>query len=97
MPLDDLTRLAVAEQRCCSFFSFAVTVDNRGLAPEVRAPADAENLIGALFGAASARAADVPQRERYTTDRWRMSSTITVWAGSSISYSTRHSRPIRAL
>ncbi len=53
VPLDDLTRLAVAEQGCCSFFSFAITVDDRGVALEVRAPVDAWELVGALFGVAS--------------------------------------------
>lgn len=51
-PLDELTRLAVAEQGCCSFFSFAITVDGRGTALEVRAPADATDLVVALFGKA---------------------------------------------
>lgn len=51
--LDEVTRLAVAEHGCCAFFSFAVTVDGRGLALEVRAPADAEDLVTAVFGAAS--------------------------------------------
>ncbi|MGI8937591.1 MAG: MerR family transcriptional regulator [Iamia sp.] len=52
-PLDELTRLAVAEQGCCAFFSFTITVDGRGLALEVRAPADADDLVAALFGTAS--------------------------------------------
>ncbi len=38
---------------CCAFFSFAITVDGRGLALEIRAPADAEDLVVALFGTAS--------------------------------------------
>jgi hypothetical protein len=46
----ELTRLAVAEHRCCEFFSFAITVDSRGIALEVRAPADALELVHALFG-----------------------------------------------
>ena len=52
VPLDELTRLAVAEQGCCSFLSFALTVDGRGIALEVRAPADAADLVAALFGPA---------------------------------------------
>ncbi len=52
-PLDELTRLAVAEQGCCAFFSFAITVDGRGLALEIRAPAHAEDVVVATFGTAS--------------------------------------------
>lgn len=52
-PLDELARLARAEQGCCSFFAFAITVDERGLALEVRAPADAAELVTAVFGAAA--------------------------------------------
>jgi MerR family transcriptional regulator, copper efflux regulator len=54
-PLDDLLRLVTAEQECCAFFSFAVTVDTRGLGLEVRAPAGAEAqaMVDALFGAAA--------------------------------------------
>jgi hypothetical protein len=40
-----------AEQSCCSFFSFALTVDDRGVALEVRAPQDAAELVTAVFGA----------------------------------------------
>jgi hypothetical protein len=49
-PLDDLTRLVAAEQRCCAFFSFAITIDPRGIALEVRAPDGATDIIGSLFG-----------------------------------------------
>jgi hypothetical protein len=48
----ELTRLAAAEQRCCPFFSFAITVDARGIALEVRAPDDATSVVEALFGTA---------------------------------------------
>jgi len=37
-PLDELMRLAAAEQDCCQFFTFAITVDSRGVAVEERAP-----------------------------------------------------------
>ena len=47
----ELARLATAEQACCRFFSFAVVVDDRGLALEVRAPADAADVVAAVFGA----------------------------------------------
>lgn len=53
VPLEELTRLAAAEQGCCSFFSFAITVDGRGLALEVRAPDSAHDLVTALFGTAA--------------------------------------------
>ena len=45
-PLDDLAALMAAEQSCCSFFAFALTVDSRGVALEVRAPAEALALFG---------------------------------------------------
>ena len=46
----ELARLVAAEQHCCTFFSFAVTVDHRGTALEVRAPADAAAIVTELFG-----------------------------------------------
>ncbi|HMJ76818.1 MAG TPA: MerR family transcriptional regulator [Iamia sp.] len=52
-PVAEVARLVTAEQDCCAFFSFAVTVDVRGLALEVRAPDDAASLVDALFGAAA--------------------------------------------
>jgi MerR family transcriptional regulator, copper efflux regulator len=52
-PLGELVRLAVAEQGCCSFFRFAITVDHRGIALEVRAPEGASEVVTAMFGAAS--------------------------------------------
>jgi DNA-binding transcriptional MerR regulator len=45
-----LARLVVAEQACCTFFRFAITVDGRGVALEVHAPADALDLVAGLFG-----------------------------------------------
>ena len=50
----EVARLAAAEQGCCAFFRFALTVDARGTALEVRAPAEATDVVGALFGAAPA-------------------------------------------
>ena len=47
----ELAQLAAAEQECCRFFDFSVTIDRRGLALEVRAPHDAGPLVDALFGA----------------------------------------------
>jgi DNA-binding transcriptional MerR regulator len=52
-PLDRIARLAAAEQDCCRFFRFALTVDQRGVGLEVRAPADAQELVTAVFGAAA--------------------------------------------
>jgi MerR family transcriptional regulator, copper efflux regulator len=46
----ELARLAAAEQDCCRFFAFAVTVDARGVGLEVRAPGEAADLVHAVFG-----------------------------------------------
>jgi DNA-binding transcriptional MerR regulator len=48
--LRDLARLVAAEQSCCAFFSFAITVDRRGVALEVRASAEASDIVKAVFG-----------------------------------------------
>lgn len=53
VPLDELVRLAAAEQGCCAFFAFAITIDDRGIALEVRAPHDAADLVTAVFGTAA--------------------------------------------
>lgn len=45
-----LAGLVAAEQRCCSFFRFAITVDERGVGLEVGAPADAASITAGLFG-----------------------------------------------
>jgi MerR family copper efflux transcriptional regulator len=52
-PLGELMRLTAAEQDCCQFFDFAITVDHRGIALEVRAPADALPIVHSLFGVAA--------------------------------------------
>jgi MerR family copper efflux transcriptional regulator len=51
-PLQELADLAAAEHGCCRFFAFAITVDERGLGLEVTAPAEARDLVAAMFGAA---------------------------------------------
>ena len=51
MPLTDLAELVAAEQRCCSFFDFSITIDRRGVALEARAPADALPIVLTLLGA----------------------------------------------
>lgn len=51
-PAEALAALAAAEQACCAFLSFAVTLDARGLGLGVRAPDDAQPVLAARFGAA---------------------------------------------
>ena len=46
----ELGRLAVAELQCCAFFSFTIAIDARDVALEVRAPADAADVVNSLFG-----------------------------------------------
>jgi len=50
-PVDEVARLATAEQACCAFMAFALTVDGRGVGLEVRASDDALPIVLALFGA----------------------------------------------
>lgn len=45
-----LARVVRAEQECCAFFSFAITIDQRGPALEVSAPGEAGEIVRALFG-----------------------------------------------
>jgi DNA-binding transcriptional MerR regulator len=52
MAVDDLARLVAAEQQCCAFFSFTITVDADGVALEVQAPDGATDMVTALFGTA---------------------------------------------
>jgi MerR family copper efflux transcriptional regulator len=49
-PVQELMRLVAAEQDCCQFLRFAITVDARGVGLEVRGPADAQVIIESLFG-----------------------------------------------
>lgn len=48
--LGTLAALVAAEQQCCAFFSFAITVDRRGVGLEVSAPDGAQALVAELFG-----------------------------------------------
>jgi DNA-binding transcriptional MerR regulator len=48
--LPALAALVEAEQTCCPFFSFAITVDQRGFALEVIAPTDGQDLLATVFG-----------------------------------------------
>jgi MerR family transcriptional regulator, copper efflux regulator len=50
---DELIRLVTAEQDCCQFFQFAITVDTRGLALEVRASESARPIVESMFGVAA--------------------------------------------
>jgi DNA-binding transcriptional MerR regulator len=53
VPTEELMRLVAAEQRCCQFLRFAITVDGRGVALEIRAPRDAREIVDSMFGAAA--------------------------------------------
>lgn len=46
----EITALVASEHRCCSFFGFALTVDHRGAALEVSAPAGQHDTLSRLFG-----------------------------------------------
>ena len=46
----ELVRLVQAEQQCCAFFAFVITIDERGTALEVGAPAAAHDIVAAMFG-----------------------------------------------
>jgi MerR family copper efflux transcriptional regulator len=48
--LDELARLVAAEQRCCAFFAFTITLDAGGIALEVRTPDGAIDIADSLFG-----------------------------------------------
>jgi MerR family copper efflux transcriptional regulator len=49
--LPGLAELVAAEQDCCAFFSFTITVDHVGVTLEVRAPDGAAPIVDELFGA----------------------------------------------
>jgi DNA-binding transcriptional MerR regulator len=49
-PFGELMRLSAAEQDCCQFFAFAITVDTRGIALEVTASAEARPIVHSMFG-----------------------------------------------
>ena len=51
--LGDLGRLIGAEQHCCAFLQFTLTVDAAGIVLDVRAPALAADIISDLFGTAA--------------------------------------------
>ncbi|MDQ3470579.1 MAG: hypothetical protein M3487_12550 [Actinomycetota bacterium] len=47
-----LGRVVAAEQHCCAFFAFTITIDARGIALEVGAPEGAKAVVAELFGPA---------------------------------------------
>jgi MerR family transcriptional regulator, copper efflux regulator len=51
--LSELATLLAAEQQCCAFWVFAITIDERGVAMEVRGPEGTAAMIDALFGVAA--------------------------------------------
>ncbi|CAN5574281.1 MerR family transcriptional regulator [soil metagenome] len=46
----EIARLATAEQDCCRFFSFGITINQHGVALNVTAPDDALDVVHAAFG-----------------------------------------------
>ena len=48
--LSELANLVAAEQQCCAFFAFVLTVDERGIALEIDAPDEATEIVSAMFG-----------------------------------------------
>lgn len=52
-PLGELAALVAAEQDCCSFFSFSLTVDPAGITFEVTAPPEGAATLAKVFGASS--------------------------------------------
>jgi MerR family copper efflux transcriptional regulator len=51
--LSELACLVAAEQQCCSFLAFVLTVDERGIGLEIDAPDQAAEIVSAMFGTAS--------------------------------------------
>lgn len=49
--VEELARLVAAEQACCAFFAFTISVDGTGVSLEVRAPEHAATIVEDLFGA----------------------------------------------
>lgn len=49
--IGEVARLAAAEQDCCRFFTFRITIDRTGVALEVTAPDEALDVVLAAFGA----------------------------------------------
>ena len=48
--VEEIGGLAAAEQECCQFLSFAITIDGRCVGLEITGPADAAGIVDELFG-----------------------------------------------
>jgi DNA-binding transcriptional MerR regulator len=48
--ISEVAELAKAEQECCPFFAFAITIDGRGAGLEVHTPTEVLSVVHALFG-----------------------------------------------
>jgi hypothetical protein len=48
----ELARLMAAEYSCCSFASYHLTIDARGVRMEIRTPPEARDALSAVFGTA---------------------------------------------
>jgi hypothetical protein len=49
----ELARLLAAEYACCSFASYRLTIDARGVRIEIRTPPEARDALAAVFGPAA--------------------------------------------
>ncbi|WP_255354803.1 MerR family DNA-binding protein [Cellulomonas sp. Leaf334] len=49
----EVARLAAAEQDCCTFFTFTLTMTTGQVRLEVQAPQDAADVVAAMFGTAA--------------------------------------------
>jgi hypothetical protein len=54
LPVEDPARVTAAEQQCCAFFSFSITLDHRGTGLEIRSPDGAQEIVSGLFDDADA-------------------------------------------
>jgi MerR family copper efflux transcriptional regulator len=52
-PLPEIARLAEAEQACCAFFTFTITVEVGGVTFDVTAPVDGQSMLDSVFGTVS--------------------------------------------
>jgi MerR family transcriptional regulator, copper efflux regulator len=50
VPVAELARLVAAEQQCCAFLSFRITLDAEGITLEVNAPHEARGVVDSLLG-----------------------------------------------
>ena len=52
-PLPEIVRLVEAEQACCAFFTFSITVAVGTVTVDVTAPVDGQPMLDSVFGTAS--------------------------------------------